>query len=72
MPVKKTLFAIANLLLLAVFVFLGLSMLRFVIEAVPNAMRGLQPRSFILLPLAIVFIAKGERIKLRNWKFRRA
>ena len=35
-------------------------------------MRVLQPRSFILLPLAIVFIATGDTIQLRNWKFRRA
>jgi len=35
-------------------------------------MRGLQPRSFILLPPAIVFIATGDTIQLRNWKFRRA
>jgi hypothetical protein len=33
------------------------------------AMRSLRTRSFILLPPATVFIAKGGIIKLRNWKF---
>ncbi len=32
----------------------------------PNAMRGLQPRSFILLPSAIVLTATGDTIQLRN------
>jgi hypothetical protein len=36
------------------------------------AMRGLQPRICILLPFAIAFIVKGERIKLRNFQFRKA
>ena len=51
MPVKKTLFAIANLLLLAVFVFLGISMMRFVIEVIPSD-ESLLP----LLPLIASFL----------------
>ena len=51
MPVKKTLFAIANFFLLVVFVFFGLSMFRFVIEVVPSD-ESLLP----LLPLIASFL----------------
>jgi|CXWL01.1.fsa_nt_gi uncharacterized membrane protein len=51
MPVKKTPFAIANFFLLAIFVFLGLSIFPFIIEVVPSD-ESLLP----LLPLISSFL----------------
>lgn len=59
MPVKKTFFAIVNLLLLAVFVVLGLSMLRFTIEVAPSdeSLFSLSPLiiSFLVTPINCLF-----------------